>query len=90
MERFQINHTAYNSGWAAAVQLSTNSWTVEARIPWSDLHMSPPTSTNLFINIGRYRTQLPSERTYWAPVLEMQGDTLELMDPGLFGTVILQ
>jgi hypothetical protein len=40
---------------------------------------------------SRSRSQgLNWERTYWAPVLEMKGDTFERLDPELFGTVQLK
>jgi hypothetical protein len=81
----------YASGWQCAVRVGPDAWIVEAMIPWQGLDLPTPTvGTALSLNLGRYRTQAMGERTYWAPVLEMQGDFLERMDPDLFGSVILQ
>ncbi|MGC9316491.1 MAG: sugar-binding protein [Armatimonadota bacterium] len=81
----------YDSDWRAAAHVGAESWTAEAMIPWDDLGMAPvEAGTEVSLNLGRYRTQSKGQRTYWAPVLEMQGDILEQMEPALFGTVVLQ
>ncbi|MBM4049978.1 MAG: hypothetical protein FJ279_33190, partial [Planctomycetes bacterium] len=88
---FVLDLKGFNSGWKCAAQVHADSWTAEAMIPWNALKMpSPSPGAKLSLNLGRYRTQgLNGDRTFWSPVLEMQGDYLERMEPGLFGTVIL-
>ncbi|MEA3401678.1 MAG: hypothetical protein U9R79_10600 [Armatimonadota bacterium] len=82
---------SYDTDWRGAAQINTQSWTAEAMIPWDDLGMEAlEAGTEVSMNLGRYRTQSKGKRTYWAPVLEMQGDILEQMEPALFGTVVLQ
>ena len=81
----------YESGWRAAAHVDAERWTAEAAIPFDDLGMEPVDGgTELSMNLGRYRTQSKGKRMYWAPVLEMQGDILERIEPSLFGTVVLQ
>jgi hypothetical protein len=81
----------YNSEWKAAVHILSDAWTAEFSVPWKDLDMKPQPGLQILLNLGRFRSQgLNWERTYWAPVLEMQGDTFERLDADLFGTVRLR
>jgi hypothetical protein len=81
----------FNPEWQRGAKVQAESWTAEIRIPWKSLGIEPQPGISLSINIGRFRSQgLNWERSYWAPVLEAKGDTVECLDPGLFGTVRLQ
>lgn len=86
-----VDVKGYNPDWQHAVQVLSDAWTSELRIPWKSLAISPQPNTTLRLNLGRFRSQgLNWGRTYWAPVLEMKGDTFERLDPDLFGTVQLK
>lgn len=90
-EPFVVDVKGYNSKWKAAVRVRPDSWTAELMIPWKDLQIEPREGTRIRLNLGRYRTQgLNGDRTFWSPVLEMQGDYLDRMEPELFGTLILK
>lgn len=81
----------FNPEWQRGVKVQAESWTAEFRIPWESLGIEPQPGITLSLNLGRFRSQgLNWERSYWSPVLEAKGDTVECLDPGLFGTVRLE
>jgi len=89
-EPLVVDVRGFNPEWQHGVQVLSDSWTAEVRIPWSSVGFKPEPGTTLLMNLGRFRSQgLNWERTYWAPVLEMQGDAFERLDSDLFGIVRL-
>ena len=57
----------YDPEWRKAAQVGTNSWSVEAAIPWEALGIGAPEGeTSLRANICRSRTQ-NGERSMWSP-----------------------
>jgi hypothetical protein len=88
---FIMDVKGFNSGWKTVVKVLASSWIAEMMIPWKDLDIQPKEGAQVLLNLGRFRTQgLTGDRTSWSPVLEMQGDASERMEPELFGTVVLQ
>ncbi len=86
-----VDVKGYNPDWQHAVHVQSDGWSAEFRIPWKSLTVQPLSGMSLRMNLGRFRSQgLNWERTYWAPVMEMKGDTFERLDVDLFGTVRLE
>jgi len=51
-----VDVRGFNPEWQHAVQIQTNSWTVELRIPWNSVAVDPQLGKSLLMNIGGFRS----------------------------------
>ncbi len=63
----RINKSDWNGNWTSGVSISDNKWTVELKIPFSDINYSPVIGESIRANFVRNRFQEINPYSHWSP-----------------------